>query len=152
MSEADPRETPQGSGRLIVELLTAYRFGVVGIVATATHAGVALALTYFDLTHPLIANLIAFMIAFAVSFTGHHLWSFPGAKRWRRRVLRFFSLAFAGFLANSAALAGWLAWVPLPDEIGIVASIALIPIVTYLGARLWAFAEPASAEDAVNGA
>lgn len=147
MSEPDPRQPQKNGGRLIAEMLTAYRFAIVGIAATVTHAGVALALTYFDLAHPLIANLIAFVIAFAVSFTGHHLWSFPGEKRWRRRMLRFFSLAFAGFLANSVALAGWLAWVPLPDEIGILASIALIPVVTYLGARLWAFAEPANAPE-----
>ena len=147
MSKQDSRQPQKNGSRLIVEMLTAYRFGIVGIAATATHAGVALALTYFDLAHPLIANMIAFMITFAVSFTGHHLWSFPGEKHWRRRMLRFFTLAFSGFLANSAALAGWLAWVPLPDEIGILASIALIPIVTYLGARLWAFAEPVNAPE-----
>ncbi|AXS42778.1 GtrA family protein [Breoghania sp. L-A4] len=128
-------------------MFTAWRFGIVGLAATATHAGIALALTVSGLAHPLVANLIAFLVAFAVSFLGHHVWSFPDsastARRRRRRMMRFFALAFAGFAANSAALAGWLAWVPLPDALGVIVSIGLIPLVTYLGARMWAFAEPA---------
>lgn len=142
------REPLTGRHRLFTELFTAWRFGLVGIAATLTHAGIALALTVSGVAHPLVANLIAFLVAFLVSFLGHHFWSFPDPastkQRRRRRMLRFFVLAFAGFSANSIALAGWLAWVPLPDAIGVLVSIGLIPLVTYLGARLWAFAEPAA--------
>ncbi len=142
------RTTRTGRHRILTELFTAWRFGLVGIAATLTHAGIALALTVSELAHPLVANLIAFLVAFGVSFLGHHFWSFPDpastARRRRRRMLRFFVLALTGFSANTAALAGWLAWVPLPDALGVLVSIGLIPLVTYLGARLWAFAEPAA--------
>lgn len=128
---------------IAAEAGTAARFGLVGIAATAVHTLIALVLTATDVAHPLVANLIAFLTAFTVSFLGHHLWSFRGGRRWARRMIRFLAIALAGLAANSTALAGWLAWVPLPEELGIVVTVALIPLVSYLGARFWAFSDGA---------
>ncbi|ADZ68892.1 GtrA family protein [Polymorphum gilvum] len=122
------------------EALTAGRFVVVGLIATATHAGVALALLWLGVLPAFPANVIAFLVAFLVSFTGHHVWSFPGTGDAARRMRRFFLLALAGFLVNSGALAAWLEWTPWPDSLGILVAIAVVPAVTFLGARLWAFA------------
>lgn len=128
------------------EALTASRFAIVGLAATAVHAAVALLLALPDILAPLIANTVAFLTAFGVSFAGHHFWSFPqtaaGQSRWRARLPRFFLLAVAGFAANSGVLAAWLAFTPWPKGLGILLAICIIPAVTFLGARLWAFAEP----------
>lgn len=144
MSEREKAGGRTRTGRAIAaEAGTMARFGLVGIAATAVHTLIALVLTATDMAHPLVANLIAFLTAFTVSFLGHHLWSFRGGRRWARRMIRFLAIALAGLAANSTALAGWLAWVPLPEELGIVVTVALIPLVSYLGARFWAFSDGA---------
>lgn len=139
---------PHWLSRLLREVLTASRFGIVGLAATAVHAGVALALAVPAILPPLVANTVAFLTAFIVSFAGHHFWSFPQdpgtEKQWRARLPRFFLIALAGFAANSGALATWLALAPWPDSVGIVLSIGLVPIVTFLGSRLWAFRDTPS--------
>lgn len=136
---ADTPERPiRLTHRLRAEGLAASRFGLVGIAAAATHAGVALALHAAGLA-PFPANIVGFLTAFTVSFSGHHFWSFPGDGAAGPRMRRFFVLAFAGFLVNSGALAAWLAWIPLPASIGILVAIAAVPLFTFLGARFWAF-------------
>jgi putative flippase GtrA len=51
------------------------RFGVVGIAAMAVHWLVVMALVPLGLL-PLIANVIAFAVAFNVSYLGHRNWTF----------------------------------------------------------------------------
>ncbi|WP_319774296.1 GtrA family protein [Breoghania sp.] len=136
---------PAWRGRAAGEILAASRFGIVGLAATGVHAGVALALAMPGILPPLLANTIAFLTAFTVSFAGHHFWSFPQdsdtGKRWHARLPRFFLIALGGFAINSGALASWLTFTDWPQSAGIVVSIIVVPIVTFLGSRLWAFAD-----------
>ncbi|WP_289035277.1 GtrA family protein [uncultured Roseibium sp.] len=128
--------------RAKAEAGTAVRFAIVGGVATLTHSGVALLLLQSGLLPAFLANTGGFVIAFAVSFLGHHHWSFrtenSGAEAGRR-MRRFFLLALAGFALNSSVLAGWLGLTSWPESLGILFSIAVVPALTFLGARLWAF-------------
>ena len=148
-------ERPYRFSRAVGEILAASRFGIVGLAATGVHAGVALALAMPGILPPLLANTAAFLTAFVVSFAGHHFWSFPqddkAKKRWKARLPRFFLIALLGFAANSGALASWLVFTDWPQSAGILFAIVLVPAVTFLGSRLWAFADtriaPADAED-----
>lgn len=124
------------------EVLTASRFFIVGVLATLTHAVIAVSLTEADVMQPLAANCVAFAIAFIVSFSGHHFWSFPGTENWNKRLIRFFTLSFSGFVANTWLLSSLLKWAALPEAVSIVLAIGVIPLVTYLGARFWAFVDP----------
>lgn len=135
-------ETPSLKQQIKTEAHTAGRFAIVGLAATGTHAVVALCLLEFDLLSAFPANICGFLVAFAVSFTGHHLWSFSvsrGDGRTSQRMRRFFVLAIAGFALNSGILAAWLDFTAWPDALGILVSIAIVPALTFLGARLWAF-------------
>jgi putative flippase GtrA len=63
------------------ELLTLFRFGIVGVMATAVHIFVVWVLLNHTHLATLIANALAFLTAFGVSFSGHYFWTFqnPGA-------------------------------------------------------------------------
>src|SRR5882757_11403795 len=75
------------------------RFGIVGLLATATHAaiyGYAVSKTAIP---PLTANPAAFAVAFAISFVGHRYWTFA-EQNSERALPKFFATALLGFCSN----------------------------------------------------
>lgn len=110
------------------------RFGLVGLVATAVHAAVAVSLVTFASLSPHVANVIAFAVAFSVSFVGHSKFTF-------RKVgspLRFLATVLIGFLANILALEALLtASVPAHFAVGI--STLAAPVVVFILSKLWVF-------------
>ncbi|WP_417670258.1 GtrA family protein [Roseibium sp.] len=142
-----PAETRSLQSRAKAEAGTAIRFAIVGGLATLTHAAVAVLLFETDLLPALIANLAGFLVAFGVSFAGHHFWSFSATRHnggTGKRMRRFFILAVTGFALNSSVLASWIGLTNWPETLGILFSIAIVPALTFLGARLWAFSGPAA--------
>ncbi|GAB2795123.1 GtrA family protein [Halomonas shantousis] len=112
------------------------RFGIVGGGATLVHLVVAWTLLYFA-PHwsPLIVNFIAFLVAFSFSYLGHRHFTFNS----EGSVAKFFVVAFAGFALNNGLLAILLGVTQLPDYVALTITTLLVPIVSYLAARLWAF-------------
>jgi putative flippase GtrA len=111
------------------------RFGLVGLVATATHMTVAAVLLWSFPDMPvLLANLIAFAIAFIVSFVGHSRFTF----RRSGSPVKFFATSVVGFVVNNLVLVAVLLltnW-----RLGAVAVAALVsPVVVYLLSRHWVF-------------
>ncbi|QJP06768.1 GtrA family protein [Pseudomonas multiresinivorans] len=135
--ESDP--TPSLQSRLWRELLIAARFGIVGIGATALHISVAWSLITYMATPALLANLIAFLCAFGLSFGGNYLWTFSTPGSPAKAIRRFFVISLSAFLANSALLATILASGWLSPRLAVVASAAVVPGFTFLASRLWGF-------------
>jgi putative flippase GtrA len=115
------------------------RFAIVGIGATLTHMLAALALLHFLKVSPLTGNFIGFLVAFVVSFTGHYFWTFSRPGKHRRALLRFFVTALAGFLINTMVLVALLADGRISETLSLAFAIAVIPAVTFLIGRFWAF-------------
>jgi putative flippase GtrA len=135
-------ENPAFRHRAKAEAGTALRFAIVGAAATITHASVALLLFEGGILGAFAANIGGFLVAFGVSFIGHHHWSFASTRhnaKTGQRMRRFFVLALAGFALNSGVLASWLGLTSWPESLGILFSIAVVPALSFAGARLWAF-------------
>lgn len=135
--EADARHR-----KIRTETAAVGKFAVVGILATLTHAGVATVLLESGTLSAFPANICGFLVAFGVSFSGHYFWSFSHLRRKGpalASMTRFLVIALSGFLLNSVILALWLELTPWPDLIGLLFSIAIVPALSFLGARLWAF-------------
>jgi putative flippase GtrA len=123
--------------RLLGEAGMLARFGGVGAVATLVHLSVAaVAFIIWPTISPFLANLVAFLVAFQVSFWGHRRFTF----RREGRAYRFFLLALGGFALNNGVLAGLLAVSPLQGFIAIVVATFTVPLLMYVAARFWAFA------------
>ncbi|MEM8934963.1 MAG: GtrA family protein [Pseudomonadota bacterium] len=130
---------------LISEGLRLARYGIVGVGATLVHVGVALALAVGFNMNSFAANLFGFSLGFIPSFLGHYHWTFKNAGASKdAAVKRFLILAAAGFLANNVVLAALTASGLVGRAASIVLAIAIIPAVSYLGARFWAFRESRS--------
>ena len=113
------------------------RFGGVGGLATLVHLSIAgVMFLIWPTVSPFLANLVAFLVAFQVSFWGHRHFTF----RRDGHMHRFFLLALGGFALNNGVLATLLAMSSLNGFIAIVVATFTVPMLVYLAARFWAFA------------
>lgn len=129
--------TASGQG-LHAEAGRILRFGLVGLAATATHAGVALGVLALS-TPALIANLAGFLAAFVVSFAGHAGWTFRLASGRKRAAARFFLVSGASFLFSGVTLASLQASGRMPAWTNLLIAVAVVPACNFLAARFWAF-------------
>jgi putative flippase GtrA len=121
------------------ELLTMSRFTLVGIAAACVHIGIVWGLITQLGTETLFANLVAFLSAFIVSFTGQYLWTFRSKRNWQSALIRFFLISLLGFGVNNLVLITMLDVGLTSDSLAAVLSACIIPVVTYLAGRFWAF-------------
>ena len=121
------------------EILTAGRFGLVGLLATVVHIAIVWVLLALTNIVPVLANTLAFMVAFCISFVGNYLWTFRSPGSPRRAILRFFVIATSAFIANTLVLAflvrkGWFS-----PAVSAVLSASLVPVISFFASRLWGF-------------
>jgi len=118
------------------------RFGCVGGAAAATHLGVVAALVPAGLP-PLVANALAFAVAFQVSYYGHRGWTFrsPGG---RGEYFRLLLVSLVSFALNEALYAAMLRFAPLDYRLSLALVLAAVAVFTFAGSRLWVFAARAT--------
>jgi putative flippase GtrA len=115
-------------------------FVIVGCAAAATHWAVAVAFVSMLGMPPLWANLVGWLVAFCVSFTGHYQLTFrlqhaPLARAARR----FFAVSALGFAVNEAAYALLLRLTAIPYDILLALILVGIAGITFILGRFWAF-------------
>lgn len=118
------------------------RFGGVGGVSTLAHMAIGTALITLGIP-PLLANIIAFSLAFGVSFYGHHKITFANNGRNARAAFqRFLVVALIGFSINEGLLALMLWTTAIAPQKALLISTGLAAVSTYFLSRNWAFAAP----------
>jgi putative flippase GtrA len=115
-------------------------FVLVGCWAAAVHLGTAFILVDALGMAPSLANVIAFLCAFAVSFAGHRRHSFQSDNAPRHGWWRWLQVSVAGFLLNQCLYVFALqafphVWYLL--LLGIVT--ATVAVFTYSLGKVWAF-------------
>ena len=113
-------------------------FGLVGATAAAVHLLVFQLMRHAML--PELANLIGFLVAFGISFTGHRWLSFKGASTGvQQSLVRFFVTAVAGFLTNELCFVLALRVALWPVWPSLVLALLVAAAQTFLLGRWWAF-------------
>ena len=116
-------------------------FAVVGSLAMLVHFLVVSALVPLGLP-PLIANVVAFLTAFSVSFLGHSRWSFPATGNARPLALRrFFVVAISSFAANETLYWLLLRFTDLDYRLALLLVLVLVAGSTLVLSKYWAFAD-----------
>ena len=128
------------------------KFGIVGVLAfVVTDAGTNL-LHFRAGQGPLTANVIATVVAMAVSYAGNRYWTFRDRQRSgvRREGILFFLLNVVGLVIQLACL--WLATYllglhgKLSYNVALVAGIVLATLFRYWSYRTWVWrAQPLAA-------
>jgi putative flippase GtrA len=124
--------------RLLVEVISLLRFGVVGIGASATYILVALVVARAGLP-PQGANLLGVVASTTVSFLGHLFYSFRKGGITSRYILRFSVLSLAVYAFSRAGTYAGLTWFEMPYWVVVFAVAAMIPLFTWTAGRFWVF-------------
>jgi putative flippase GtrA len=115
-------------------------FVAVGATAALTHWGVAVLLVSRLSWTPALANVAGWLLAFLVSFAGHHLLTFRQAHApWRVAARRLFLISAGNFTLNEIVYITLLRSTDLPYD-GLLAGILIAQaVLTFLASRYWAF-------------
>lgn len=113
------------------------RFGAVGIAAMAVH-WVAVTLLVPLGVEPLFANIIAFAIAFNVSYVGHRNWTFADKTPHAATFRRFLGVALLSFALNEV-LYYLLLRQGVEYRIALFVVLVAVAALTFVLSRYWAF-------------
>jgi len=119
------------------KLRQAFRFCVVGGVATVVHVAIAYVLVVSAGVAPPLANGVAFCVATVFSYFVNTLWSF-GKRLHGRTLFRFCVVASVG-AAISVGLSGLLDHHGVHFLLGILAVVCVVPFVTFTLHSLWTY-------------
>ena len=115
------------------------RFGVIGVLAAVTHYCIAIYLTDHQVAAGW-ANLVAFIIAFWVSYFGHRYFSFDAGDVSHQQTLpRFILVAVFGFILNESLLLLMLHFTKISIALGLPFIIVITAIFTFILSRQFAF-------------
>jgi len=121
----------------------ALRFILVGGAAASTHLLMVALLVQGLQWPPLSANILAFLLAFWVSYGGHALLTFAHTGVAHRQALpRFFVVACGAFVVNELFYFTALRWLPWHYLISLFLVLLLVAVGTFVSSKLWAFARP----------
>ena len=116
------------------------QFVLVGGSAAATHLAVVGLLVSLGGMPPLWANVLAFLVAFVVSYNGHALLTFSAAQaRGWPVVAKFFAVACLSFVANEVLYYIALNWLHWHYFWSLAAVLVLVAIGTFVMSKFWAF-------------
>lgn len=114
-------------------------FGLIGISALCVHWTVVALLVPLGLV-PLLANIVAFVIAFQVSYWGHRRWTFAAYTLSHAQTLpRFMAVSGLSFVLNEFLYFLLLEYTALDYRVALFIVLATVAALTFLLSRQWAF-------------
>jgi putative flippase GtrA len=115
-----------------------FRFGIVGVLATLTHACFSVgALKLLDVP-PVVANGIGFLVAFCVSMAGHALFTFR-THMSVHRALKFTLVALSAVIISSSIVLLADAYTTLAHARILVIAAVSTPAFSFVCHSLWTF-------------
>lgn len=115
------------------------RFALIGIMAMLVHWYTVISLVPIGF-YPLVANILAFFVAFLVSYTGHSYWTFLAFPPIHKYCLpRFFIVAAGSFIINEILYFLLLHYTELNYRMALIVVLGSVSILTFTFSKLWAF-------------
>ena len=115
------------------------KFGLIGALATFIHLLIVWTLINAMLLAPLLANTIAYIVTFCISFSGHYWWTFKSNQNTLKALKFYFLISLGAFIMNSLVLWVVLLMNWLNSSLAALFSAALISVFTFLASRYWGF-------------
>lgn len=114
-------------------------FAVIGGVAALTHLFIVFQLVTREQLHPLLANMLAFFVAFNISYLGHRHLTFSRLNDNKQlRLPHFFLVASSAGLLNELLYFLLLKYTHLNYLPALFLVLGLISLYSYMISRHWA--------------
>jgi putative flippase GtrA len=138
--------------RLVVSRLSwrLVRFALVGVANTLLGLVVIYALKWGAQMRDLPANLFGYLAGIVLSYFLNARWTFTFRGRHSAAAPRFLITLAAAYLANLATVYAALA-IPINSYLAQAAGVVPYAVISYLGAALFAFRNPAPTPAADSG-
>jgi putative flippase GtrA len=130
--------------KLFGEVFLVAKFGLVGLLATAIHMLIVWLVLREQWAPPWLANTLAFLAAFGISFAGNYRWTFGAPEGRGRAFRRFLLVSLLAFGLNSLVLAMLLRAALLSDLASALWAAVTVPFFSFTLSRFWAFRHAAS--------
>jgi putative flippase GtrA len=86
------------------------------------------------------ANIVAFALAFQVSYFGHRYWTFSHTvAEHRAAVPKLLLVSISNFFANEGLFYFFMSTFKLPYTVALLLVLAILPIVTFTFSKFWIF-------------
>lgn len=118
------------------------RFGLVGVTATAIHVIMLLLLVEKLALAPVLASVPSFLSALIVSYLANQRWTFLAHGNHGRHFPRYAAVSVAGLFLNIAIMYGTVSLMHMPYLIGLSIVVVVVPLISFLLQRYWAFSDP----------
>lgn len=116
------------------------RFGVVGTCAAFVHMLVLFLVVHFDRINPLLANVVAFLVAFNVSYFGHRFITFrKKTLNLPKSMTKCFGVAVGGFVLNESLFYLFYQIFALPYLLAIFIVLLIVPMFTFLFSKYFVY-------------
>ena len=125
-------------------------FGVIGVVATATHATIALTAHRALGLNPLLANLVGYCCAFSVSYFGNARLTFSRRALHGPQFLRFMAVSLLGLGLGQALTFIGVDILRLTFAIVLLPVVTLVPLLNFILSKVYAFADPQTRSQALQ--
>lgn len=116
-----------------------FRFIVSGVTATAVHFLVLHSLVKYENIDPVAATVLAFSVAFMVSYAFNSFWTFKANKISSKSVGKYLLVSISGMLLNALIMAfavyvyGW------SYRVGFLLGAILVPVLTFMSLKFLVF-------------
>lgn len=114
------------------------RFAAVGVVATAAHYAVLLALTEWGGANPVLATICGFFVGALVSYTLNRRFTFAAKPAFGKGLAKFLVVVTIGAVVNAGIVAAFVSG-GAHYMIGQVIATGVVLIWNFVGARLLVF-------------
>lgn len=120
---------------------------MIGALSTVAHVSIFFAAVHFLEASGLLANALAWGVAFLLSFCGHFYWTFSKADvtgsrspAFRRAFIRFLVTSLVGLAVNMMVVYLSMYLLALGPAVTGVLIVLTVPVVSFVLSKLWAFA------------
>jgi len=115
-----------------------FYFGLIGFLATLTQLCFVFLFVDYGKLHPLMANVLAFFVAFQVSFFGHRNLTFAQMPDQKLRFVHFFTVAASAGLLNETLYFLLLHFTTLHYLPALLLVIGMVSLYNFILSRYWA--------------
>ncbi len=116
------------------------RFGLVGVTAAIIHFSIVVFLVEVYLLQPLIANIIAFCIAFQFSYWGHRKITFYGSlQKHSVAMRRLLIVSIGAFAINESLFYLLMSQFYLSYPVALFIVLTILPGIVFTINKMWVF-------------